>query len=100
MFLIHVGFVISNNKILTNAHVVADHTFVQVRKHGSPTKFKAEVESVGHACDLAILKIKSKTFWKDLKPLDFGDVPFPKETVFVVGYPRGKIQIIVWVYKK
>ncbi|KAH0853578.1 LOW QUALITY PROTEIN: hypothetical protein HID58_072511 [Brassica napus] len=88
------GFVISNNKILTNAHWLI-HTFVQVRKHGSPTKFKAEVESVGHACDLAILKIKSKTFRKDLKPLDFGDVPFPKETVFVVGYPRGGDSICI-----
>ncbi|KAH0850047.1 hypothetical protein HID58_095837, partial [Brassica napus] len=59
------GFVVSNNKILTNAHVVADHTFVQVRKHGSPTKFKAKVVTVGHDCDLAILKINSKKFWKD-----------------------------------
>ncbi|KAF8104768.1 hypothetical protein N665_0168s0011 [Sinapis alba] len=83
------GFVVSNNKILTNAHVVANHTFVQVRKHGSPTKFKAKVETVGHDCDLAILKINSKKFWKDLKPLDLGDVPRPNETVFVVGYPGG-----------
>ncbi|CAH8307330.1 unnamed protein product [Eruca vesicaria subsp. sativa] len=83
------GFVISNNKILTNAHVVSDHTFVQVRKHDSPTKFKAKVETVGHDCDLAILKINSKKFWKDLKPLDLGDVPPLNETVFVVGFPRG-----------
>ncbi|WZZ68023.1 hypothetical protein YC2023_079393 [Brassica napus] len=36
-----------------------------------------------------------KTFRKDLKPLDFGDVPFPKETVFVVGYPRGGDSICI-----
>ncbi|CAN6933528.1 unnamed protein product [Brassica oleracea] len=36
-----------------------------------------------------------KTFRKDLKPLDFGDVPFPKETVFVVGYPRGGDNICI-----
>ena len=37
------GFVISGHRILTNAHVVADHTFVLVRKHGSPKKFLAKV---------------------------------------------------------
>ncbi|KAL1215175.1 putative protease Do-like 3 [Cardamine amara subsp. amara] len=83
------GFVISGNKILTNAHVVADHTFVQVRKHGSPAKYTAKVQAVGHECDLAILEIDSKKFWEDMKPLDLGDVPALNETVFVVGYPRG-----------
>ncbi|XP_006391530.2 putative protease Do-like 3, mitochondrial [Eutrema salsugineum] len=83
------GFVISRNKILTNAHVVADHTFVQVRKHGSPTKYKAKVEAVGHDCDLAILVIDNKKIWKDMKPLDLGDVPSLQENVYVVGYPRG-----------
>ncbi|CAH2065599.1 unnamed protein product, partial [Thlaspi arvense] len=82
-------FVISRNKILTNAHVVSDHTFVQVRKHGSPTKYKAKVEAVGHDCDLAILVINSKKFWEDMKPLDLGNVPSLYENVFVVGYPRG-----------
>lgn len=88
---IDVGFVISGNKILTNAHVVADHTFVQVRKHGSPAKYTAKVQAVGHECDLAILEIDSKKFWEDMKPLDLGDVPALNETVHVVGYPRGTI---------
>ncbi|KAG7588987.1 PDZ superfamily [Arabidopsis suecica] len=83
------GFVITGNKILTNAHVVADHTFVQVRKHGSPTKYTAKVQAMGHECDLAILVINSKKFWKDMKPLDLGDVPSLYETVSVVGYPQG-----------
>ncbi|XP_010513422.1 PREDICTED: putative protease Do-like 3, mitochondrial [Camelina sativa] len=83
------GFVISGNKVLTNAHVVADHTFVQVRKHGLPTKYTAKVQAIGHECDLAILVINSKKFWKDMKPLDLGDVPALHETVSVVGYPQG-----------
>ncbi|VVB01597.1 unnamed protein product [Arabis nemorensis] len=83
------GFVFARNKILTNAHVVADHTFVQVRKHGSPTKYKAKVEAVGHECDLAILVIKSKKFWEDMKPLELGDIPSLYQNVYVVGYPKG-----------
>jgi hypothetical protein len=37
---------------MTNAHVVADQSLVMVRKHGSAIKFIAEVEHVGHDCDL------------------------------------------------
>ncbi|KFK31613.1 hypothetical protein AALP_AA6G135800 [Arabis alpina] len=83
------GFVISGRKILTNAHVVADHTFVQVRKHGSPTKYKAKVGAIGHECDLAILEIDSETFWEGMNPLEFGDIPCLDEAVTVVGYPHG-----------
>ncbi|XP_039157794.1 protease Do-like 10, mitochondrial [Eucalyptus grandis] len=32
------------NITITNALVVADHTFNQVRKHGSPTKYRAHVQ--------------------------------------------------------
>jgi hypothetical protein len=35
------GFVIRNRLILTNAHVVADQTYVTVKRHGSGTKFTA-----------------------------------------------------------
>lgn len=39
---------------MTNAHVVVDHRFLLVRKHGSPTKYRSKVKVVGHECDLAI----------------------------------------------
>ncbi|XP_010277816.1 PREDICTED: protease Do-like 10, mitochondrial [Nelumbo nucifera] len=83
------GFVISGRRILTNAHVVADHTFVLVRKHGSPTKYRAEVQAVGHECDLAILVVQSEEFWEGMNCLELGDIPFLQEAVAVVGYPQG-----------
>jgi S1-C subfamily serine protease len=84
-----VGFVISGRTIVTNAHVVADHTFVLVRKHGSPTKYRAEVQAVGHECDLALLTVDSEEFWDGMNSLELGDIPFLQEGVAVVGYPQG-----------
>ena len=69
--------------------MVADHTFVLVRKHGSPTKYKAEVQAVGHECDLALLTVESEEFWEGMNSLDLGDIPFLQEAVAVVGYPQG-----------
>ncbi|XP_042000740.1 protease Do-like 10, mitochondrial isoform X2 [Salvia splendens] len=89
------GFVISGRRILTNAHVVADHTFVLVRKHGSPAKYRAHVQAVGHECDLAILMVESEEFWEGVNCLELGDVPFLQESVAVVGYPQGGDNISV-----
>ncbi|KAL2335785.1 hypothetical protein Fmac_016998 [Flemingia macrophylla] len=89
------GFVILGRKILTNAHVVADHSFVLVRKHGYPTKYRAKVKAVGHECDLAILVIENEEFWDGMIPLELGDVPFLQEAVAVVGYPQGGDNISV-----
>lgn len=84
-----VGFVISGRRIITNAHVVADHSFVLVRKHGSPIKHRAKVQAVGHECDLAILVIDSEVFWEGMNPLELGDIPLLQGEVSVVGYPQG-----------
>jgi S1-C subfamily serine protease len=51
------GTIIDGKRILTNAHVVADHTFIQVRKAGDAKRYTAEVEVVAHKSDLAILKV-------------------------------------------
>ncbi|KAK6915798.1 PDZ domain [Dillenia turbinata] len=89
------GFVISGKRILTNAHVVADHTFVLVRRHGSPIKYRASVQAVGHECDLALLVVESEEFWEGMTFLELGVVPFLQETVAVVGYPQGGDNISV-----
>ncbi|KAF3329394.1 protease Do-like 10 [Carex littledalei] len=89
------GFVIPGRRIVTNAHVVADHTFVLVRKHGSPTKYKAEVQAIGHECDLALLSVESEEFWEGMHFLELGDIPFLQEAVAVVGYPQGGDNISV-----
>lgn len=83
------GFVISGRRIITNAHVVADQTFVKVRKHGSPEKFKAKVEAVGHECDLALLTVEEEDFWEGMQCLELGSIPYLQEAVAVVGYPQG-----------
>ncbi|EOA14800.1 hypothetical protein CARUB_v10028106mg, partial [Capsella rubella] len=84
------GFVISGRRILTdNIGAPGDLSYVQVRKHGSPTKYKAKVEAFGYGCDLAILVIDSEEFWKDMNPLELGDIPFIGDTVYALGYPRG-----------
>ncbi|KAK4770723.1 hypothetical protein SAY87_031255 [Trapa incisa] len=83
------GFLIHGKRILTNAHVVADHTFVLVRKHGCPVKYRADVLAIGHECDLAILEVKKEEFWEDMNFLELGDIPLLQEAVAVIGYPQG-----------
>jgi len=89
------GFVIDGKRIITNAHCVAYHTSVRVRKHGSAQKFVAKVLAVGHPCDLAILTVEDESFWCDLEPLVFGGIPNLQEAVTTVGYPTGGDNICV-----
>eukprot|EP00043_Microstomoeca_roanoka_P005913 m.58869 g.58869 ORF g.58869 m.58869 type:complete len:609 (-) comp13185_c0_seq1:171-1997(-) len=84
------GFVIQNKHILTNAHVVCDHTTVRVRRHGGHHKFVAKVLCINHACDLALLTVEDSAFWTDLPELEVADeVPQLDERVLVIGYPMG-----------
>eukprot|EP00471_Norrisiella_sphaerica_P004880 CAMPEP_0184480848 /NCGR_PEP_ID=MMETSP0113_2-20130426/2346_1 /TAXON_ID=91329 /ORGANISM="Norrisiella sphaerica, Strain BC52" /LENGTH=657 /DNA_ID=CAMNT_0026859587 /DNA_START=158 /DNA_END=2131 /DNA_ORIENTATION=- len=89
------GFVISGNRILTNAHGIAWHNVVRVRKHGDSRKFVASVEHVAHECDLAILKVEDPQFWAGLEPLPFGSLPELQDKIMVVGYPHGGDRISI-----
>jgi len=83
------GVIISNNRILTNAHVVADHSFVTVKKRGNASKFIAKVIIMGAECDLAILDVVDKSFFEGMKPLKIGELPKSQDTVHVLGFPLG-----------
>ncbi|KAG5587621.1 hypothetical protein H5410_048055 [Solanum commersonii] len=43
----------------------------------------------GVECDIALLSVESKDFWKGAEPLRFGHLPHLQDSVTVVGYPLG-----------
>ena len=83
------GSVIVGNRILTNAHVVADASYVQVQKHNDANRYTARVVFVSHSSDLAIVTVDDPNFFTDLEPLDIGEMPGAQEEVYVFGYPMG-----------
>jgi len=83
------GCIISGKRILTNAHVVANQTFIQVRRAGEARKYTAEVEVVAHECDLAILKVNEDSFFSGVKPIDIGSLAEIRDKVAVYGFPEG-----------
>ena len=83
------GCIIENNLILTNAHVVSDHTFLQVRKYGETTRHRAEVVAVSHLTDLALIKVDEPGFFDGEPFLSLGELPEPQQEVLVYGFPMG-----------
>ena len=83
------GSIISGNRILTNAHVVANETFIEVKKYGDTKRYQAKVLEVSHDTDLALLEVADKDFFKETTPLTFGILPKMQDKVTVYGYPMG-----------
>jgi S1-C subfamily serine protease len=83
------GAIIEGDRILTNAHVVANHTFIEVERYGQRKRYIAKVISVSHQADLALLKVEDKTFFSNVKPLTFGSLPNIEQKIVVYGYPMG-----------
>ncbi|MDP6651861.1 MAG: trypsin-like peptidase domain-containing protein, partial [Gammaproteobacteria bacterium] len=51
------GAVILGNQILTNAHVVANASYVQAQKHNDPRRYQARVSFISHEADLALIAV-------------------------------------------
>lgn len=82
--------------VVTNAHSVEHATLVQVKKPHGEEKYVANVLCIGHTCDLAVLEITDKDFWKQLVPLGITQgLPKLQDAVSVVGYPTGGESISV-----
>jgi len=89
------GCVIAGNRILTNAHLVADQMYIKVQKAGDVEKYTAEVEFVAHDCDLALLKVEDPAFFKGVRPIALGGLPREGNGVNVYGFPTGGSKISV-----
>ncbi len=83
------GAILSDGRILTNAHVVSDQTFIQARRSGDATRYTASVEAVGHECDLAILNVPDPAFRQGIRGLEIGSLPNIRDRVAVYGFPAG-----------
>ena len=83
------GCIMKGRKLLTNAHVVSDSTFLQVRRYGQSQRYNARVETVSHEADLAILTVDDPDFFTGASFLELGDLPEPQQEVMVYGFPMG-----------
>ena len=83
------GFLIQENLILTNAHVVSDSRMLLVNKISFPEPFLADVVAIAHDSDLALLKVRDAKFYHNLTPLELGGIPELRSRVRAYGYPMG-----------
>jgi len=83
------GFVIEGNKIITNAHVIEYQTFIRIRKPGTVKYYTGDVAFVSNQVDLAILTVRDESFFENIIPLSFGNLPEIQDEILVVGYPIG-----------
>jgi len=83
------GAVIEGGRVLTNAHVVLGHTFVQVRANGSAQKHLARVAFVSHLADLALLEVDAPEFHDGVRALPLGELPAVRDHVSALGFPNG-----------
>ncbi len=90
------GFVIRTPmglRIMSNAHVVSWSRQVLVRRYQDPRPYPAEVDFIGHDCDLVLLRVRDERFFEGIEPLGFGDLPEVRSAVVTYGYPAGGEQI-------
>ena len=81
------GAIIGGKRILTNAHVVANHTFIEVERYGQRKRYIDKVKFISHQADLALLEVEDEAFFDGVVPLTFGGLPQIEQKVVVYGYP-------------
>lgn len=78
------GFAVTNDRVITNAHVVAGVEAPQVESHDGQL-FTGEVVAFDPDVDVAVIALPGA----DLPTVEFGDVLEQGAPAFVLGYPSG-----------
>ncbi len=89
------GFIISGERILTNAHNVSNCRYVELRKENVARLYPARIVFVGHDCDLAVLTVDDKSFFEGTNALELAGIPKVNSTVSTYGFPVGGDRISV-----
>jgi S1-C subfamily serine protease len=89
------GFIVENNRILTNAHNVSNYRYVELRKEDRAQRYPARIVFVGHDCDLALLTVDDASFFEGTVPLELAGLPRVNSTVTTYGFPIGGDRISV-----
>ncbi|MBX7058536.1 MAG: trypsin-like peptidase domain-containing protein [Leptospirales bacterium] len=89
------GFIISGNRILTNAHVVSGANQIMVQRPDQRRDFPARVAFIAHDCDLAALSVDDPAFFEGAATLELGGIPELNSSVAVMGFPIGGDRISV-----
>lgn len=72
------GFVVKTTqglRVMSNAHVVSWSRQVLVRRFQDPRPYQAEVDFIGHDCDLVLLRVSDESFFEGIPPVEFGIYP-------------------------
>jgi S1-C subfamily serine protease len=84
------GVVMEGKRILTNAHVIAYASQIQVQGNQSGDKISATVEAADPGIDLAVLKLEDDSFFDKRPPLPRASIlPQIKDPVLAYGFPTG-----------
>jgi S1-C subfamily serine protease len=84
------GVIIEGKRILTNAHVVAYASQVQVQGNQSGDKVSATVEAIAPGIDLAVLRLEDEAFFSSRPALPRAKtLPQVKQAVLAYGFPTG-----------
>jgi len=89
------GFIVSGNRILTNAHNVSNAKYIEVKKQDLARRYRSRVGFIGHDCDLAILTVDEASFFDGTAELELGEIPQVNTTVSTYGFPLGGSRISV-----
>ena len=80
---------IDDDRMITNAHVISLPLRIEVRRGDSDRWYKAVIEHVSDASDLALLVVEDKSFYKGSKPVALGNGVALGSKMTVVGFPIG-----------
>jgi S1-C subfamily serine protease len=83
------GCILPGRRILTNAHVVSDQVYLQVRRAGGTIKYDARVEFVDHDSETALLVVDEPEFFAGALHARFGGLAVREDKVAVYGFPVG-----------